>query len=320
MNTTDDMVYKCMHHEILAHSAAYRLYEDRYRAASPGSVVGIGAVTFFSRPNSTEYDDLDAAHRANMFDVGLVLSPLVHGDYPEVVRRTLLASKGAGWLPEFTDEQKRSLPGTLDFVGLNAYFGATVASPSKGKVPGRGGAAASWNKVDANVTVVGRPAGAAGGFGDVFATVSPWIIRDVTLFIQSHFPAVKIFVTENGLGHKENSTDDWDSRAVYHSAYLRELTRTINEDGADVIGYTVWSFLDDFEWGGGYERRFGVVHVDYEGGTLNRTLKRSKYFFQKLMADRAVPLVEASAASAATATLAIVLAAAATLLRAPFLV
>ncbi|XP_052130434.1 uncharacterized protein LOC127751258 [Frankliniella occidentalis] len=122
--------------------------------------------------------------------------------------------------------------------------------------------------------------------------MTEWMLRDVSLWIRANYgPKLGIFFTENGMGLYNSPMDDWDTRAVYHSAYLRELMRTVNEDGVNVLGYTMWSFLDDFEWSGGYTRGFGLVHVDYEGGTLARTLKRSHFFFKRMMEDRAVPLV-----------------------------
>lgn len=35
--------------------------------------------------------------------------------------------------------------------------------------------------------------------------------------------------------------------------YLRELFRAINEDKANVFGYTVWAFLDGFEFSNGFQ-------------------------------------------------------------------
>jgi beta-glucosidase len=43
--------------------------------------------------------------------------------------------------------------------------------------------------------------------------------------------------------------------------------------GVDVRGYFVWSLMDNYEWSFGYERRFGITHVDY--ATQERTLKHS---------------------------------------------
>jgi len=45
------------------------------------------------------------------------------------------------------------------------------------------------------------------------------------------------------------------------------------EAGVDVRGYFVWSLMDNYEWAYGYERRFGIVHVDYD--TQLRTPKQS---------------------------------------------
>ena len=50
----------------------------------------------------------------------------------------------------------------------------------------------------------------------------------------------------------------------------------------DVRGYYVWSLLDNFEWAFGYERRFGIVRVDYD--TLERLPKDSYFWYQRLIA------------------------------------
>jgi beta-glucosidase len=51
-----------------------------------------------------------------------------------------------------------------------------------------------------------------------------------------------------------------------------------------VRGYFVWSLMDNFEWAFGYERRFGVIHVDYE--TQKRTLKRSAELIAEFLKQR----------------------------------
>ncbi|KAK3929370.1 Beta-glucosidase 40, partial [Frankliniella fusca] len=293
---TAQNVYKCIHHEILAHAAAYRLYDKKYRK-DQGGRVGMGALTFFARPNSTKWDDILAAERANLFEMGLILHPLVFGDYPDVVKETLTRAGKQDYLPTFTDAQKKDIAGASDFFGVNAYFGMTVADPNKGgesNAPGIAGG--KGPRKDNNVTIVAigdnkEPQYA--GSTDVFGMINAWILRDMALWVKARFgPGVALFISENGLGSfTEKSKDDWESRAVYHSAYLRELMRAVNEDGVNYIGYSAWAFLDDFEWSSGYTRHFGLVHVDYEHGTLDRTPKRSHHFFKRMMKDRSVPLV-----------------------------
>jgi len=51
--------------------------------------------------------------------------------------------------------------------------------------------------------------------------------------------------------------------------------------GVPLIGYLVWSLLDNFEWAEGYAKRFGLVHVDFE--TQVRTPKASAQWFRGLV-------------------------------------
>ena len=55
---------------------------------------------------------------------------------------------------------------------------------------------------------------------------------------------------------------------------------------ADVRGYFVWSLLDNFEWGAGYDSRFGLVHIDY--ATRKRTPKASAHWYARLIHGEAM--------------------------------
>ena len=70
------------------------------------------------------------------------------------------------------------------------------------------------------------------------------------------------------------------SRIDYYKGYLTQLKKAV-DDGANVVGYFVWSLLDNFEWRSGYTSRFGIVYVDYN--SLKRYPKMSAYWFKQLL-------------------------------------
>jgi beta-glucosidase len=72
---------------------------------------------------------------------------------------------------------------------------------------------------------------------------------------------------------------------VERTAYLRSHLRACRSAiaaGVPLRGYFVWSLMDNFEWSRGYDKRFGIVHVDY--ATQRRTLKRSGAWYRDLIA------------------------------------
>ena len=93
-----------------------------------------------------------------------------------------------------------------------------------------------------------------------------------------------LLITENGLANQ-----DWVSldgkvhdpqRIDFLSRYLLALRKAASE-GVDVKGYMHWSLMDNFEWAAGYNKRFGMIYVDYE--TQERILKDSAYWYKKVI-------------------------------------
>jgi beta-glucosidase len=72
---------------------------------------------------------------------------------------------------------------------------------------------------------------------------------------------------------------------MYLRNYLRQLHRAVAE-GVPVKGYFVWSLLDNYEWADGYDKRFGIVYVDFK--TQKRTPKLSARFYQEVIRQNRV--------------------------------
>ena len=99
---------------------------------------------------------------------------------------------------------------------------------------------------------------------------------------------VPTMVTENGLAThdsvKGGSVADLD-RIAYLDEHLGAVHDAIAA-GADVRGYYAWTLLDNFEWAWGYDKRFGLIHVDFD--TQQRTVKDSARWFAGVAARNAL--------------------------------
>lgn len=102
-----------------------------------------------------------------------------------------------------------------------------------------------------------------------------------------------MLITENGMANLDFVMSDGKihdiQRIEYMKGYIRGMKRAI-EEGCDVIGYMYWSIEDNFEWAEGYDKGFGLVHIDYR--TQKRTIKDSGYWYAKLIENNGEILEE----------------------------
>ena len=66
--------------------------------------MGFTALIMHAAPQTTSQEDVYTAEMFNQLHAGLVLAPVVYGDYPQAVKG-LLKDK----LPVFTDDEKQKL-------------------------------------------------------------------------------------------------------------------------------------------------------------------------------------------------------------------
>lgn len=281
--------YACMRNAMLAHAEAYHIFKD----GGYEGQVGCSVLLMTARANSTRPEDVYAAEAFNQMHAGVVLSPIVYGDYPEIVKAH--ASKQ---LKPFTDAEKTLITGSTDFIAFNIYY-EMLASYST----------ASFNPF-VHIPVIGPfledvPFVSMTVKGvdmqhmmSMYSVVEPDAMRTAVLWLWNQYK-VPLLISENGFGDVSNLGTKDRIRGVYHSAFLRTLVTTMKEYSVKVLGYSTWSLIDSFEWSAGYGRPFGLVHVDYEGGSLNRTLKDSSKFWMELAETKRIPLWEEDKPSAA---------------------
>ncbi|EEC84873.1 hypothetical protein OsI_32017 [Oryza sativa Indica Group] len=115
--------YIVAHHLLLAHASAVSIYRQKYQQAIQGGQIGITLMVRWHEPYTDKTADAAAAIRMNEFHIGWFLHPLVHGDYPPVMR-----SRVGVRLPSITASDSEKIRGSFDFIGINHYYVIFVQS------------------------------------------------------------------------------------------------------------------------------------------------------------------------------------------------
>jgi beta-glucosidase len=114
--------------------------------------------------------------------------------------------------------------------------------------------------------------------------ITPTGFTERLVHLHSEYPNLPpIYITENGCAYDDPVIDGRcrDPRRIdYLDQHLRALLEAI-ACGVDVRGYFHWSLMDNFEWALGYDKRFGLVHVDFD--TLERTPRDSAGWYRDVI-------------------------------------
>lgn len=261
-------VFQIAHNALRAHGMAVK--QLRKYACRPIRI-GYAPTCGLPYPASDSPEDIEAARRTMFgfyepmdnwtWNVAWFSDPVFLGKYPEEGLR-----KFAEYLPKITDEDMELISQPLDFMGQNIYNGYMM----------RMGA-------DGEPEYVDRPAGLAKTGAGWPVTPDCMYYGVKFLYERYHMP---IYLTENGMScHDDVSLDGRvhdPNRQNFLDLYISALQRAVDE-GADVRGYFLWTFLDNFEWEMGYTERFGIIYVDF--ATQKRIVKDSAYWYQKIIAS-----------------------------------
>lgn len=257
------IVNQTYHHALLCHGHGVRAVREH---GGRGAKVGLTDNPAVSIPVTETPRDIAAARTQFIADNIRVLDPLYKGRYSPLYHK-LLGRDAATY--EKSDFKLISLP--TDFLGLNLYSGQFVRAGKGGKPetlpfpPSYPQADAAWLKhVPQNLYWAPRH------IGEIYGEKA-------------------FYITENGAGYNDAPPVNGEVHDLHRRDYVRnclgELRRAI-VDGVPVKGYFLWSFMDNYEWEDGYDRRFGVVYCDFK--TQKRTPKTSAKWFSQVMANNAL--------------------------------
>jgi len=257
------------HHLLLSHGRAVPVI----REASRGAEVGIVLILVPVEPASNGIADRAAARRADGVFNRWYLDPLYRARYPEdaIVDRVQRGHLAGPELPFVQPGDLATIATPTDFLGVNYYSRAVVKAGADGRPE------AVPQAPPEELTAMGWE-------------VWPRGLTDILVRVTREYGPQRIHVTENGAAYEDVVASDGavdDERRVEYLRHHLGASLDAIEQGVPLRGYFVWSLMDNFEWGLGYSRRFGLYHVDY--ATQRRTPKASAHFFREVTARRAVP-------------------------------
>ncbi|XP_063833461.1 myrosinase 1-like isoform X1 [Ostrinia nubilalis] len=280
-------VYLCGKNAMVAHGKAYRVYQKKYKAQYNGKLSLSNQLVWYEA--STEEDEvwLDIAQQ---YSYGRFSHPIYskEGGWPPVIEdhmRNKSSSEGfhQSRLPEFTDEEKELVKGTFDFYAINHYTSRAVRKRRPGEPHG---GFPLTGAPDLDLLFERRPDWTE---GNEWLYIYPEGLRRMLGWLRDQYGDIPILITENGFSTAEDSLEDHD-RVQYYRRYLEQVLLAIKEDGVNVIGYTAWSLIDNFEWMDGYKTKFGLCHVNFSDPLRTRTLRRSGRFYADVIKRRTLDL------------------------------
>lgn len=261
-------VFQIAHNALRAHG---RAVQNLRKYAGKPIRVGYAPTCGMAYPETTKPEDIEAARKVlfsfyNPLDnwtwnVAWFSDPVVLGTYPKEGME-----KYKEYLPKITEEDMKLISEPIDFLGQNIYNGYIIRAGKDGepefvkRKPGFPKTAAGW-------------------------PVTPECLYWGVRFLYDRYK-MPLYITENGMSCHDNVSPDGRvhdrNRIDFLDSYLSALQK-VSDEGADVRGFFLWTFLDNFEWDKGYNERFGIIHVDFE--TQKRIAKDSAYWYQKVMEE-----------------------------------
>ncbi|KAG7565080.1 Glycoside hydrolase superfamily [Arabidopsis suecica] len=256
--------YIAGHNMLLAHASASNLYKLKYKTKQRGSV-GLSISAYGLSPYTNSKDDEIATQRAEAFLYGWMLKPLVFGDYPDIMKRTL-----GSRLPVFSEEESEQVKGSTDFVGVihyNTFYVTNRPAPSP---------ITSINKLF--FTDIGASLIATGNASSFEFDAIPWGLEDILEHLKESYNNPPIYILENGKPMKHGSTLQDTPRIEFIQAYIGAVLNAI-KNGSDTRGYFVWSMVDLYEIMGGYITSYGMYYVNFSDPGRKRSPKLSASWY-----------------------------------------
>lgn len=243
------------HHAALAQAHGARVIKTLQPESKVGTTFSCSHVEAYTNREK----DIKAAKKADLLLNRLFIEPLLGMGYPVNEIKTLRRIE-----KYIKQNDERDLKFDMDFIGIQNYTREIIRYAML--VPFLH--AKIVNAKDRNVEMTAME-----------WEVYPESIYHILKKFQAYENIPPLIITENGAAFSDtlqNNVVHDPKRLQYIQNILQQVLRA-KQEGVNVNGYFVWTFLDNFEWAEGYHPRFGLVHVDFQ--TQQRTVKSSGHWY-----------------------------------------
>ncbi|MBU5207221.1 glycoside hydrolase family 1 protein [Bacillus safensis] len=260
-------------HELLSNAKAIAAYKEMQQGGKIGIILNLTP----SYPRSQNPRDVEAAEMADAFFNRSFLDPAVKGHFPEKLVEVL---KKEGFMPSMEEGDLELIQeNTIDLLGINYYQPRRVKAKEHMPHPQ---APFMPNHYFDSFEMPGRKMNVYRGW-EIYEKG----IYDILKKVQTDYDNIECFISENGMGvegeerfkDEEGMIHD-DYRIDFISEHLKWVHQAIQE-GSNVKGYHLWTFMDNWSWSNAYKNRYGFVSVDLQKDG-KRTIKKSGYWFQSV--------------------------------------
>ncbi|KAM9330405.1 beta-klotho [Gastrophryne carolinensis] len=233
--SSSNSTYQAVHIALIAHATAWKLYDQTFRPTQKGHI-SLSLHTDWAEPaNPFLQSHAEAAERFRQFDIAWIAEPIFgSGDYPLLMRQYILAKNLRGlsrsFLPYFTEEEKKLVKGSADFLAINHFTTRLIVNEPKND---------SRYDADRDIHFLTDVTSLTSSSG---LPIVPYGIRKLLNWLKKNYGNMPIYITTNGVDDKASDKDEL--RIFYLEKYNKQLLQAYLQDNINIKGYYAFKLTD----------------------------------------------------------------------------
>ncbi|MFV0559291.1 MAG: glycoside hydrolase family 1 protein [Enterococcus sp.] len=260
------------YHEALSSALAIRAYHKSNQSGQIGIILNL--TPSYPR-DENNLEDVKAANLADAFFNRSFLDPAVKGTFPKELIEVI---EELDMLPEINEGDKEIIQeNTVDILGINYYQPRRIKAKETPIDHENGPMPEDYFDV---YDMPGKKMNPYRGW-EIYEKG----IYDILINVRDNYGNIDCYISENGMGVEDEARflgedgmihDDY--RIEFVKDHLKYVHQAIQE-GANCLGYHMWTCMDNWSWTNAYKNRYGFISVDLDQNG-KRTIKKSGHWFK----------------------------------------